>query len=152
MADNTVASNTRAHVGGVTPILRVSSFDASVAYYVDKLGFDLEWGDGEFGSVRRGKASIMLCQGSQGHAGTWMWFAVSDADALHEELRQRGARIRHEPQNFPWGSRELHVLDPDGHVLRFGSEAPENAPLGQWLDEDGVRWQAHTDGRWTRVE
>ncbi len=139
-------------VAGVTPILRVAEYDASVEYYVNVLGFKVDWGSGGFGSVSRGKASLMLCEGSQGHPGTWMWFAVSDADKLFEELRDRGARIRHPPENFPWGSRELHVFDVDGHVLRFGSETPEGAPLGKWLDEDGVRWQAHSDGRWTRVE
>jgi uncharacterized glyoxalase superfamily protein PhnB len=142
----------KAHFAGVTPILRVANFDASADYYVNVLGFTIDWRFGDFGSVSRGDAHVMLCQGSQGHPGTWMWFAVSDADALFEELRDRGARIRHPPENFPWGSRELHVFDIDGHVLRFGSEVPESAPLGQWLDEDGVRWQAHPDGRWTNVE
>jgi catechol 2,3-dioxygenase-like lactoylglutathione lyase family enzyme len=154
MADETVppTAHSPVNVAGVVPILRVSDFDASVAYYVNNLGFRLDWASGRFGSVSRGKASVMLCEGSQGCPGTWMWFAVSDADALLDELGERGARIRHPPQNFPWGSRELHVFDPDGHVLRFASEAPEDAPLGQWLDEDGVRWQAHPDGRWTKVE
>lgn len=82
------------------------------------LGFKLDWGSGGFGSVTRGKASLMLCEGSQGHSGTWMWFAVSDADRLFEELRDRGARIRHPPENFPWGSRELHVFDVRGVIVR----------------------------------
>jgi catechol 2,3-dioxygenase-like lactoylglutathione lyase family enzyme len=141
-----------AHIAGVTPILRVADFDASVDYYVNALGFKLDWGSDGFGSVSRGRASLMLCEGSQGNPGTWMWFAVSDSDQLYEELRERGARIRHPPENFPWGSRELHVFDLDGHVLRFGSEAPEGEPLGKWLDEDGVRWQAQRDGEWTKVE
>lgn len=149
MRDSTARS---VEIAGVTPILRVADFDASVAYYVNALGFRLDWSDGRFGSVSRGRASLMLCEGSQGSPGTWMWFAVSDADALFDELRQNGARIRHPPQNFPWGSRELHVFDPDDHVLRFGSEAPEGAPLGEWLDEDGTRWKATPDGGWTKVE
>ena len=140
------------HVAEVTPILRVTNFEASVAYWVDALGFKLDWGSRGFGSVSRGNAHVMLCEGSQGSPGTWMWFGVSDSDALFEELKQRGARIRHSPENFPWGSRELHVFDLDGHVLRFGSETPEGAPLGQWLDEEGVRWQAQPDGTWTRVD
>ena len=136
--------------GTATPILRVSDFDRSVAYYVDALGFKVEWQVGKFGSVRRGDTSLMLCEGSQGHAGTWVYIVVSDADALYGEVRER-AKVRHPPANFPWGSRELHIFDPDGHVLRFGSEAPEDGPLGEWLDEDGRRWQAHPDGRWSEV-
>ncbi|HUF49664.1 MAG TPA: glyoxalase superfamily protein [Longimicrobiales bacterium] len=135
-----------------TPILRVADFDASIAYYVDVLGFTLAWSDGTFGSVCRGDVSLMLCAGSQGHAGTWVYVDVSDADALHDELRARGARIRHPPTNFPWGMRELHVFDLDGHVLRLGAEVGHDEPLGPWLDEEGVRWMPQPDGRWNRAD
>lgn len=135
-----------------TPILRVTDFEASVRYYVEVLGFGLDWRDGAFGSVRRGETSIMLCEGSQGKPGTWMYIGVTNVDALHEELRSRGARIRHAPMNFPWGSRELHIFDLDGHVLRLGSGFQRGEPLGRWLDEHGVWWQAHEDGSWTRIE
>ena len=136
----------------VTPILRVADFEASVAYYVDILGFKLQWSVDKFGCVRRGEVALMLCEGSQGHAGTWVYVSVSDADALYEELRGRGAKIRHAPANFPWGSRELHVFDVDSHVLRFGSEAVPGEPLGPWLDEDGVRWVPGPDGSWQKME
>lgn len=138
--------------GGATPILRVADFDASVAYYVDVLGFHLDWSDGQFGSVRRGDASLMLCEGSQGHAGTWVYVSISDADALYDEIRARGATIRHPPTNFPWGSREFHVFDPDGHVLRFGSQARRGEPIGAWLDEEGARWEYQPDGSWRKVD
>ena len=134
-----------------TPILRVSDFESSVAYYVNALGFRLDWNVGRFGAVKRGDAALMLCEGSQGSTPTWVYVSVSDADALYEELRGRGARIRVPPTNYPWGSRELHVFDPDGHVLRFGSDAPEGGPLGAWLDEEGVRWLPRPDGSWERA-
>ena len=137
---------------GATPILRVADFDASVAYYVNALGFHLDWSDGRFGSVSRGDASLMLCEGSQGHAGTWVYVSISDADALYDEIRARGATIRHPPTNFPWGSRELHAFDPDGHVLRFGSAARRSDALGEWLDEAGTRWRYEPDGTWRRVD
>ena len=135
-----------------TPILRVADYDASLGYYVDVLGFTIGFSIGRFGCVTRGDASIMLCEGSQGNPGTWLYVDVSDTDALHDELRERGARIRNPPMNFPWGSRELHVLDPDGHVLRMGAKSRRGDPLGVWLDDDGVRWQAHEDHSWTRVD
>jgi catechol 2,3-dioxygenase-like lactoylglutathione lyase family enzyme len=138
-------------VSGVVPILRVSDFERSVAYYVDVLGFTVDWKDGRFGSVSRGRTSLMLSEGSQGCSSTWLWIGVSDADALYEELRARGALIRHPPANYPWGSREVHVFDADRHVLRFGSENRPGEPLGEWLDEEGVRWQPNADGSWTKV-
>jgi uncharacterized glyoxalase superfamily protein PhnB len=61
-----------------------------------------------------------------------MWIPVSNVDELFEELESRGATIRQPPTNFPWGSREMNVLDPDGNRLRFGSESigdPDGIPL-----------------------
>ena len=138
--------------GGVTPILRVADLETSLDYYVRALGFAIQWRDGGFAAVRRGDASVMLCEGDQGHRGTWLWLAVSDADALHEELRARGASIRHPPTNYPWGSRELQVSDPDGHVLRMGSDALPGEPIGEWLDSEGTRWAPQPGGGWRRVE
>lgn len=136
---------------GATPILRVASLDASLAYYAGVLGFETAWRDRGFACVRRGSASLMLCEGDQGHAGTWVWLGVSDADALHDELRARGAVIRHPPTNYPWGARELHVTDPDGHVLRLGAGAKAGERLGEWLDGYGRRWLPQPDGSWREV-
>jgi uncharacterized glyoxalase superfamily protein PhnB len=93
----------------------------------------------------------MLCEGDQGRAGTWVYVGVSDADALHDELRARGAVVRHPPTNYPWGARELQVADPDGHVLRLGAEARAGEPLGEWLDGQGRRWLPQPDGSWRRA-
>ena len=32
-----------------------------------------------------------------------------------------GVKIRMAPTNYPW-ALEMHVEDPDGNVIRFGSE------------------------------
>jgi catechol 2,3-dioxygenase-like lactoylglutathione lyase family enzyme len=150
--DSAHTNSTPLEFGHVTPILRVSNIEASLAYYVDALGFALEWRDSQLGSVRRGKASLMLCEGDQGHAGSWVWVAVGDADAAYQELRTRGASIRHPPTNFPWGSRELQVLDPDGNVLRLGSDLLPHEPNGEWLDAEGVRWIPQPGGGWRPAE
>lgn len=145
-------SSTRVEFGTAKPILRVASLEASLSYYVEVLGFALEWRAAGFASVRRGRASLMLSEGDQGHPGSWVFLGVSDADALHEELRARGATIRHPPTNYPWGARELQVSDPDGHVLRLGSDAVPGEPLGEWLDGEGVRWRPQPDGGWRAEE
>ena len=138
-------------MASATPILRVASLDASLPYYLDVLGFTLKWRAGGVAEVRRGKAALMLCEGDQGQPGTWLWVAVADADVLHDELRARGARIRTAPANYPWGSREFQVADPDGHVLRFGSDLRAGEPMGEWLDGAGVRWSPQPDGSWKRI-
>ncbi len=126
---------------GVSPILRVANLAASLTYYVDVLGFAIDWHyPSSIASVSRGRVSIFLCEGDQGHPGAWAWIGVSDADALHAEYQQLGAIIRVPPTNYPW-ALEMHVEDPDGNVLRFGSESRENEPFGEWMDMRGKRWK-----------
>jgi len=104
------------------PILSVSNMAASVRYYVEVLGFkNAAWGSDDFSAVSRDNACIYLCRGGQGNPGTWVWVGVEDAAALHREYQQTGASIRRGLQNQPW-ALEFQVEDPDGHVLRFGSE------------------------------
>ena len=74
-----------------------------------------------------------------------MWVGASDVGALHDEYVSRGAMVRQGPTNFPW-AREIQIADPDGNVLRFGSERIEGEPEGPWLDMHGDRWKKTTDG------
>jgi len=105
---------------------------ASLRYYVDVLGFqNAGWGADDFTHVKREGAGIYLCGSGQGQAGTWVWIGVDDVAALHEEYKASGARIRHGPQNYPW-AYEMKVEDPNGHVLRFGSEPKEELPFAAW--------------------
>ncbi len=104
------------------PILSVAEMRRTLRYYLDVLGFtNAEWGSDDFTCVTRDGASIYLCQGDQGHPGTWVWLGVEDVEALHEEYKKSGAMILQPPQNFPWAC-EMRVGDPDRHVLRFGSD------------------------------
>jgi len=57
---------------GVSPIMRVGSRAASIEYYVRVLGFKVDWRyEDIIASVGRGGCHIFLCQGDQGHAGSW---------------------------------------------------------------------------------
>lgn len=110
------------------PILNVRSVTASIRYYVDALGFKLDWTWGEpmeFASVSRDCQAIMLCEDGQGHPGTWLWVGVDDIDPLFRDFSRTGVTFLELPTNFPW-AYEMKVQDPDGHVLRFGSEPKES--------------------------
>jgi predicted enzyme related to lactoylglutathione lyase len=110
------------------PILNVSDMAVSVKYYVDVLGFrNADWGSETFTSVNRDTAGIYLCQGGQGRPGTWVWIGVEDVAMLYEEYTASGATILRPPKNYPW-AYEMHVEDPDGHVLRLGSEPRTDRP------------------------
>jgi predicted enzyme related to lactoylglutathione lyase len=105
-----------------TPILRMEDMARTVDHYVNVLGFNLaDWSDEDFGSVTSGECVILLSHGSQGCPGTWVYISVEDVDVLFEELKQTSADIVQDPTEKPW-ALEMCVQDPDGHILRFGSE------------------------------
>ena len=97
----------------------------SLRHYVEVLGFTSEeWSGDDFACVTRDGASIYLSAGDQGHPGTWVWIGVGNVEALHDEYVSRGATIVQPPERLPWAI-EMRVTDPDGHVLRFGSDPDE---------------------------
>jgi len=118
-------NSSRVYFENSQPILRVEDMKAALAFYVDKLGFqNASWGTDEFTSVNRDRAGIYLCRGGQGRGAAWVWVGVEDATRLHDEFVARGVAIRMPLTNFSW-ALEFHVEDPDGNVLRFGSEPLE---------------------------
>ena len=136
---------------GCNPIVPVSDLPTSVEYYVEKLGFSIDWGTpGVITAVSRGRCGLFLVEADQGHSGTWVYIGVGDAAALHDEFTRKGALIRQPPTNFAW-ALEMQVSDPDGNVLRFGSEPIPGAPEGPWLDMHGRRWAQSADG-WRRED
>jgi catechol 2,3-dioxygenase-like lactoylglutathione lyase family enzyme len=138
------------HFEGVTPIFTVRDLAVSLDYYVRILGFEIDFEQpGTFASVSRNKCGIFLCEGDQGHPGGWAWVGVSDAAALFDEYRAKGAKIRHPPTNYAW-AYEMQVEDPDGNILRMGSEPLVDEPIGEWLDMHGVRWVRTPEGGWSR--
>ena len=138
---------------GVCPILRVLDVAASLEYYVQKLGFKIDFRAPEsyFASVSRGQCRIFLSQGDQGHPGSWVWIGVEDAEALFHEYRASGAKIRHPPTNYSW-AYEMQVEDLDGNVLRLGSDQKTDQGIGDWLDMRGNRWTLAANGEWVRAE
>ena len=108
----------------VTPILSVKKLTDSIDYYVDRLGFRIEFEAGkDFCAVMHDTIRIFLVEGAQGNPGTWLHIWVEDVDALHEELKETGATILNPPRNQPWGDREMDVTDPDRHIIRFSGVA-----------------------------
>ena len=116
-------------IKNVTPILRVEHLETSRRYYVQILGFSLEWETDGAISVSRDGKSIMLVEGEQGQRGTWLWIGVNDADAFFAEFSAKSAHIRSAPRNFSW-AYEFEIEDPDGHVLRIGSAPKPGSPPG----------------------
>ena len=117
---------------GITPILRVQNLPVSLDYYVNVLGFKVDWqSPGIMAGISRDNCHIMLCEGDQGNPGTWVWIGVENVEPLFEEYTNKRAKVRHPPTNYPW-AYEMQIEDPDQHVLRFGSEPKEDQPFGEW--------------------
>jgi len=124
MGNSAPERETAPHIECIVPILRVENLAASARYYRDVLGFSLDWGDAETDdmvSVSRNDHAIMLCQGGQGQPGTWIWIGVDDIVPLFADLQRKGVRFLQPPTERPW-AYEMQIVDPDGHVLRFGSD------------------------------
>jgi catechol 2,3-dioxygenase-like lactoylglutathione lyase family enzyme len=118
------------HIEGLQIILSVTDMNASRAFYKEILGFEeVDWGSDDFTSVNRENAGIYLCKGAQGNPGTWFWVGFGgDIFKLHDDLKAKGVKIRKALTNYSW-AMEMQVEDPDGHVLRFGTEPNNNEPF-----------------------
>ncbi|MCM3871907.1 MAG: VOC family protein [Pyrinomonadaceae bacterium] len=134
--------------GGVNPIFRVQDLPASIDYYVNALGFKIDFQEPGIASVSRDRCGIFLVEGDQGNFGTWVWIGVSDVESLFDEYRTKGAKVRHPPTNYYW-AYEMQIEDPDGNVLRIGSDPKEDQPFGEWLDMHGRSWARSPKGGWT---
>lgn len=58
-----------------------------------------------------------------GETANHSWFVhllVDDVDALHAEVRARGAEVLSPPADRPYGLRECILRTPDGHRLVYG--------------------------------
>jgi catechol 2,3-dioxygenase-like lactoylglutathione lyase family enzyme len=109
-------------MGEVIPTLRVAALAASRAFYVDALGFRLDWEHandaGErFAQLSRDGMLLYLSERAEDASGRGLvHLYVPNADAWHAELFERGVDAPL-PQDKPWGNREFRVVDPDGNQL-----------------------------------
>ena len=121
----------------VAPEFFVRDVDASVAFYVDVLGFALIRADvnGEgkrtFAVLARGAAEFLLAHeaflGSANRealpypraAGVDIRLMVDDVDAVFAHVVGAGAKIVLPLKDQEYGLRDFIVADPDGFRIRF---------------------------------
>lgn len=113
------------------PVLHVKDVEASLSFYVDRLGFTIPWrydqGRTHVAQVDRQGCALILADTWPEKAGKGLMFislnvepqtreaAVAALDALRKELESRGAHVR----EGSWGYRLLVIDDPDGNQLFF---------------------------------
>lgn len=114
-------------IGPTTPILRIFDEPKAKAFYVDFLGFTVEWehrfeaGLPLYLEVSRGTCTLHL---SEHHGdccpGAAVRIDTGGLDELHAELRARNYGFaRPGIEDKPWGTREMAVTDPFGNRLIF---------------------------------
>jgi catechol 2,3-dioxygenase-like lactoylglutathione lyase family enzyme len=112
----------------ITPFLRVPDIDAAVLFFVDTLGFTLEFRADAYAFVRRDRAAFRMIGDERlpprGHGRYTTYIDVADADALYAELKPRLDQLAPgsvgPPCNQGYGQREFTVIGPDGDIIAFG--------------------------------
>ncbi len=106
----------------VAPELPVSNLKESVKYYEQQLGFRavVEMPGGNYAIVERDDIAIHLFQDdAQRPSPVGIHIFTEDLEALHTELKSRGARISQQILRKPWGNRDFRVHDDSGNEIKF---------------------------------
>lgn len=105
----------------IMPELPLDNVPAGVAYYRDVLGFQVNYQQHDIGVMDRDAVRLLLIARTDLHTGIGSAYVyVADADALHTELRAKGANVQGEPVSQPWGLREFRAVDLEGNRITFG--------------------------------
>ena len=118
----------------LVPLLFVEDIDVSVAFYTDKLGFEIsmKWepeGKIMWCRLERGAAALMLqsaCPDEDGVRaerikGVGFFFLRPDAQLMFEEFSAKGLNLE-PPQVAFYGMNQLFLKDPDGYELCFQNQ------------------------------
>jgi catechol 2,3-dioxygenase-like lactoylglutathione lyase family enzyme len=103
------------------PVLFVSDVNRALRFYVDTLGFEKSWheGDGAGGvcQVNHGECEIILCEDAT-RKGRARLFIELSADGLLDLRRELVERSVPTKESW-WGNDVLQIDDPDGNQLLF---------------------------------
>jgi uncharacterized glyoxalase superfamily protein PhnB len=114
---------------GLQPVLPVGDVPSTIAYYVEKLGFDIDFAVGKpptYVRVSRDDIRLRFVQTSDkteiAPCGYMYIHLGLDLDNLCNEYRSRGVKMVMEPVSQPWGLREFQIEDCNGYRWRFACE------------------------------
>jgi [ribosomal protein S5]-alanine N-acetyltransferase len=113
----------------VTPVMQVRSVPETLAFYRDKLGFNVDYTEGYpsgFAIVSRGewtfqRATIHLVQHPDPAAGELYIQIAAPVDRLYAEFAARNVTIIEAPISRDYGRRDFTIEDNNGWRIRFAS-------------------------------
>jgi uncharacterized glyoxalase superfamily protein PhnB len=129
----------------LSPILSVFDIDASIDFYVEKLGFSRNWamtdpdGKTNFANVQLGNAEILLGtidfvapeDREKRGIGIQIYIEVPkelDMDFVYQRAKSSGANITREIETRDWGERTFSVKDIDGYHLMLAQRVEKPQP------------------------
>lgn len=128
------------NLASINPFFIVKDLQASISYYLERLGFELDFqgpeGDPYYARVSRDGIGIMLKailpevlprpNHTRHEWARWDAFIHAlEPEALFDELRQRGASFVKELSLIDAGLWGFEVTDADGYVLAFARSREE---------------------------
>ncbi len=122
-------------------ILAVADVEASVGFYRDRLGFEVEasYDDPPYATLTVAGARLSLAE--QGHPAedrpgvlmaapedrsrlqVALVLEVTDCRGAYEELRAGRVEFLAEPFSPPWGGARCFAIDPDGYLVELEEPA-----------------------------
>ncbi len=106
----------------INPVLIVTDMQKALAYYTEKLGFELSFAWEEDVSY-----AILKCNDQQIHLSlsdtknpSHIYLFCDNVSKLYPELKAAGANISQEIKTMPWEMIEFEVTDSDGNKLVYG--------------------------------
>ena len=113
------------------PFFIVASLKSTMEFYLDRLGFEIDFATSDFAIVRRDRVAIMLKElgpearplpNQQRHAwARWDAYIYSpDPHLLFEEFRERNAEFHRPISDTDDGLRAFEIQDCNGYVICFG--------------------------------
>jgi catechol 2,3-dioxygenase-like lactoylglutathione lyase family enzyme len=114
----------------LTPMIPAGKdMQATVAFYVDKLGFEVTFQSNDMVIIQRSDIEIMLANSDDPHTASQTSFRVqvSDVDGLYAEYHAQAIAPFHVNEGtglgtvktMPWGTREFPVRDLAGVCITF---------------------------------
>lgn len=113
--------------GRVIPILRIFDIAKADEFYLDYLGFKVDW-DHRFDDkaplyrqISRGDLILHLSEHhGDGSPGARLRVMMRGVEAFHREISGKNYRyMRPGIETTPWQTEETGVIDPFGNLIRF---------------------------------
>jgi uncharacterized glyoxalase superfamily protein PhnB len=110
------------------PVLRIDDYKDAVAFYVDYLGFEIEFewrhepGFPVYMGLMRGGLGLHVTEHRGDlEGGGGAHFHIESVPAFYEEIKARRPEMEEVPIEQKWGSTEIKLKDPFGNGMVFAS-------------------------------